>query len=428
MRKYAALAVTALTLVLALPVKAEVIAIRHATAYTMGAKGKIENATILVEDGRIKAIGPDLAVPANANIIEAQGKVVTPGFMSSYTNLSLEEISLSAGPTDEVPTGAASGPAFDVRYGINPASLLIPANRARGLTHAMVAPATNRGIFAGTGAVIHLGQGANITIKPSAALFVELDEDANSLSGGARSVSWMSLRTALEDARHFDSRRKAYDEGRTRKYSLGRTDLEALVPALNGVMPVVITTSRASDILQAIDMAHEFGLKLVIHGGDEAWMVARELAAAKVPVILKPDSNLPRHFEDLGATLKNAARLQAAGVLIAFSKENETLSHNAYLVSQLAGMAVAYGLPWEDALKALTLNPAQIWGIDKDYGSLEVGKKADIVVWNGDPLELTTYVDAELIEGQIMPLETRRTLLRDRYLHLKQDNPPFPYR
>jgi imidazolonepropionase-like amidohydrolase len=413
---------------LTLPARAEVIAITGATAYTMGQSGKIDNATILIEDGRIKAIGTNLAVPANANIINAKGKVVTPGLMNSYTNLSLEEISLSAGPTDEVATGAASGPAFDVRYGINPASVLIPVNRARGLTHVMVAPVTSQGVFAGTGAIIHLGEGPGITLKPAAALFVELDENANTLSGGARSASWMSLRTALEDARHFDSHRKAYDEGHTRAYALNRADLEALVPAARGLMPIVITTSRASDILQAIDIAKELGLKLIIHGGEQGWMVARELAAAKVPVILQPDTNLPEHFEDIGATLKNAARLQAAGVLIAFTNVDETQSHNAYLVSQQAGIAVAGGLPWQEGLKAVTINPARIWGIDKDYGSLEAGKKADIVVWSGDPLELTTGVDAVVIEGKIMPLETRRDKLRQRYQKLDETSPPFAYR
>jgi imidazolonepropionase-like amidohydrolase len=422
------MAVVLMGLGVALPAGAEVIAIMHAKAYTAGPEGTVENATILVEDGRIKAIGAGLAAPAGANIIDAKGKPVTPGFMNSYTSLTLGEISYSAGPTDEMAKGGATGPAFDVRYGINPASVLIPVNRARGLTHAMVAPQAVGSVFAGTGAIIDLGQGPDITLKTGVAVFVQLDEDGNAMAGGARSASWLSFREALEDARNFDSHRKAYDEGRTRNYSLSRANLEALVPVVKGLIPVVVTVSRASDIHQAIMMAREFGLKLVIARGEQAWMVADELAAAKVPVIIAPTADLPEHFEDLGATLKNAARLQAAGVQVALTSAEESGAHDAYAVSQAAGIAVAHGLPWAEALKALTITPARIWGIDRDYGSLEVGKKADFVIWSGDPFELTSFVDAELIEGRIMPLETRRTKLRDRYLQLDKMDPPFVYR
>ncbi len=411
---------------------AETIAITGGTAFTMmsapGESGKIENATILITDGRITQIGTGLTVPENTRTIDATGQIITPGLMNSYTNLTLEEISASAGPTDSYARGSAYGPAFDIRYGINPASVLVATNRIEGLTHAMVAPEASHSIFAGTGGIIHLGEASDILIKPSAALFVTLDEKGSRIAGGARSAAWLDFRTGIEDARHFNKNRKAYEKGKTRVYSLSRADLEALVPAATGQQPVVITARRASDIRQAIAMAREFDLKIIIHGADQAWMMADELAAANIPVILNPETNLPYGFEQLGATFKAAARLEAAGVMVAFSGAGMQLGHNAYLVTQLAGIAVAHGMTWDGALRALTISPAKIWGIDKDYGSLETGKKADIVIWDGDPLDVTTNVAGLIIEGRILPLESRRTRLRDRYLTLEpENNMPFAY-
>lgn len=179
-----------------------------------------------------------------------------------------------------------------------------------------------------------------------------------------------------------------------------------------GEQPLVVAVHRASDIVAVLRLAKQLGLRLILAGVTEGWKVAREIAAADVPVLVEPLDNLPQSFEQLGATLENAARLRAAGVRVAFMNGD---AHNARNVRQSAGNAVANGMSWHDALAAMTIVPAGIWGLADRYGSLEPGKDADLVIWDGDPLEVTTFADMVFIRGQEIPMESRQTLLRDRY-------------
>jgi imidazolonepropionase-like amidohydrolase len=231
----------------------------------------------------------------------------------------------------------------------------------------------------------------------------------------------MQLREALEDARDYAAHRGAYDDGRRRAYARGRADLQALQPVLRGELPVIVRVERASDIRAALKLGKEFGLKLVVAGGAEAWMVAGELEAAGVPVIVDVIQNLPSSFESLGATLSNAARLQRAGVAVAFATED---AGNARNIKQLAGNAIANGMDPGAALAGLTTVPARIYGM-KGYGALEPGLDADVVVWSGDPFEVTTYADVVFVRGVKQPMESRQTKLRDRYKDIgKQPWPP----
>ena len=243
-------------------------------------------------------------------------------------------------------------------------------------------------------------------------MFASLGERGAELTGGARSAAILRLREALQDAADFAANRKAFEAGDRREYSLSRLDLEALVPVVRGELPLVVTADRASDIVAALRLAKELKLRLILAGVAEGWMVAGEIAAADVPVLVEPLDNLPSSFEQLGATIANAARLRTAGVRVAFMNGD---AHNARNVRQSAGNAVANGMTWHDALAALTTVPASIWGIAERYGSLEPGKDADLVIWDGDPLEVTTYADVVLIRGVEIPMESRQTLLRDRY-------------
>jgi imidazolonepropionase-like amidohydrolase len=167
-------------------------------------------------------------------------------------------------------------------------------------------------------------------------------------------------------------------------------------------------------------VAAEYDLRLVVTGANEAWMVAPQLAAAGVPVVLDPSRNVPT-FESLGITFENAARLHAAGVLVAFASFD---SHNARNLKQQAGIAVAYGMPYEAALRAVTVNPARIWGIAERFGTLEAGKDADVVVWSGDPFEVTTVAEHVFIRGRQMPADTRQRDLFFRYRTLNGELPP----
>jgi len=250
-------------------------------------------------------------------------------------------------------------------------------------------------------------------------MFVELGEAGAAVSGGSRSVAMLELREALTDARDYARRRNPGWLERSR--ALSRLDLEALGPLLDREIPLVAGVHRASDIRALLRLASEFGLDVVVLGGAEAWMLADELSAAHVAVILDPLQNLPTRFEQLGARLENAALLDAAGVTSAFSAPD---AHNDRNSRQLAGNAVAYGLPRDSALAALTLGPMRIFGLDADRGTLAPGSIADVVVWDGDPLEVTSFADAVFIAGEKIPMDSRQTKLRDRYLDLKRPLPP----
>jgi imidazolonepropionase-like amidohydrolase len=224
--------------------------------------------------------------------------------------------------------------------------------------------------------------------------------------GGSRAASIILVKAALADARHYARNRGAYDRGATRTYGLPTFDLEALIPVVEGSVPLLIRVSRAADIRQALALARAENVHIILEDAQEAWMVADEIAAAKVPVLLDPQDDLPRSFELLGSRLDNAARLQRAGVTIAIKGSRNFNSLRPIRLN--AGVAVAYGLSREEALRAITLNPARIWGIADRAGSLEVGKDADVVLWNGDPLEAMSYATNVIVGGVEQSTRSRR--------------------
>jgi imidazolonepropionase-like amidohydrolase len=402
----------ALLLLLAAPVPAETVAITGGSVHTLGPAGVIDDATVLIEAGRIRAVGREVAIPAGARRIDARGKVVTPGLFDSLSRLGIVEVDAVDETVDTRVMDDRITAAFDVLDGLNPRSSLVPVNRIEGLTRAVVAPRAGKSLIAGRGAIIHLAtETGDHVVRPRAAMYVQLGDQGAALSGGSRAGAILRLREALQDAADYGRNRAAFDAGDRRPYALSRLDLEALQPVLAGEMPVVISARRASDLEAALRLAREFGLKLVLAQASEAWMVAPQIAEAKVPVLVEVLENVPE-FEALGATLENAARLQAAGVTVALMSGD---AHNARNLRQAAGNAAAYGMPREAALRAVTSIPAAIWGLADRYGTLEVGKDADVVVWDGDPLEVTTSADAVFIRGREIPMESRQTKLRDRY-------------
>jgi imidazolonepropionase-like amidohydrolase len=397
------------------------VAVVGATVYTMGSAGKLENATVLIENGRIRAVGTGLAVPAGARTIDARGKVVTPGLFDSFTQLGVVEVNAVAGTRDGSEQNDRITAAFDVADAINPRSILLPVNRVEGLTRAVVAPGTGKSLIAGRGAVLHLGVGPDLLVRSPVAMFASLGEEGARLAGGSRAAAMLVLREALDDALDYAAHREAWEHAERRPYTLSRLDLEALAPVARGELPLVISVERASDIEAALRLARERHLKLILAGCSEAWIVADQIAAAKVPVLLNPLMNLPSSFQQLGATLENAARLHKAGVTFAFMSGD---AHNARNLRQAAGNAVANGLPWDEALRAMTANPSRIWHLEDRLGSLEPGKEADLVIWDGDPLEVTSAAEQVFIRGVEMPRKTRQTELRDRYRNLGGPMPP----
>ena len=406
---------------------AEAIAITGATVYTMTERGTLNDATVLVENGHIVAVGSGVQIPDGAERVEANGRIVTPGLFDAYSYFGVSEMDLVKETVDVIQTDERYTASFELADVINPRSTLIPINRIEGVTRAMVAP--RAGFFqelstspiVGLGSVIHLGSTENFIVARNSALFVMLGETGARLAGGSRANALLLLREALQDARDYAANRQGFEEGRRRAYRLNRMDLDSLVAVLNGQRPIVATVDRASDIESALRLANEFGIRLVINSGAEAWIVADKLADADVPVILDPLQNLPRRFESLGSTLQNAARLEKAGVTVAFSSGD---SHNSRNMKQAAGVAVANGLSYETALRALTINPAEIFGLQATYGSVSVGAEADLVIWSGDPLEVSTFADFVMSRGKTIPMVSRSTLLFERYKDLDRPLPP----
>jgi imidazolonepropionase-like amidohydrolase len=390
------------------------IAITNAEIHTLGRGGVIAHGTLLIRDQRIEAIGANLALPPGAQVIDAGGKPVTPGLFAAYTSLGLKEIDGVEESDDSAAKKPRYSAALDVADAFNPRSTLIPVNRIEGLTRAATAPASADGgsLISGQGAVISLGSLSQWLVKPKAAMYAQLGETGASLSGGSRTTAWAALREAFDDVRRAGAPRVNPEH----PSQLTEEDIEALRPVLAGEEPLVLYLNRASDILAALKFADDNGIKLIVRGGAEAWLVAQPLAEHQVPVILDPRLDLPQHFESLAARADAATLLQKAGVLLAFALDDDFATHNARNVRQLAGNAAAQGMDHEAALAAITLNPARIYGVDNTLGSLEAGKIADVVLWDGDPLETTSFPRAVFIEGREVPAISRQTELRDRYL------------
>jgi len=391
---------------------AATVLIRDATVHTMTPAGVRSHTDVLIRDGRIAELGSALTAPAGAEVIEAGGRPVTPGLFGGVAHLGLEEIGLEPTVDDYSLKLGAMRPEFDVTFAFNPESVVLGVGRLGGITFAQLAPTSEPG-GKGEGGSIISGQGALVrldgSVAPARTLFIEAGGAANALSGGSRAAQLMLLQQALTEVRSpqlllANDTRLLTPAGR-----------QALRAYLDGKGRVVFDVERASDIRNVIALGERERLHVAVRGATEAWRVAGELAAAGVPVLLDPLANLPESFDSVGATLENAARLERAGVKIAFSFDDPQ-PHNIRKLRQAAGIAVAHGLPWEAALAALTRNPAEIFGVADRNGSLERGRPADLVLWSGDPLEVTTLADAVFIQGVRQPMRSRQTELRDRYL------------
>jgi hypothetical protein len=388
---------------------AQDLLIRGATVHTASGKGTLKNTDVLVRGGVIVAIGSD-ASSTNATVIDAKGRALTPGLFGGLTSLGLEEVSAEESTVDSTLNQKSPAwdqqwrPELDVTSAFNPRSIVIPVTRIEGITWTVLAPSAADSIIGGQGSAVTLDGRYDATLPGSRSLFVQMGSGGAHAAGGTRAAEYMLLDQAIREAR---------SQGNIGPGALlhpaGR---EALNRYLAGGR-VLFDVDRASDIREVVAFAQRNGIKPVIVGGDEAWVVAKDLARANVPVILNPLNDLPLDFDRLGASLENAARLQRAGVRIAFTG-NET--PQSRLVRQLAGNAVAHGLPWDAALAAITSIPADIFGVGASHGRIAVGQSADLVLWSGDPLEVSSVADQVWIAGRPVEMKSRQTELRDRYV------------
>jgi imidazolonepropionase-like amidohydrolase len=349
-------------------------------------------------------------------VIDGKDKVVTAGLIEGISTVGLVGVELEASSVDgrfpaidpvHADTVHAS---YEARDGFAPRDVMVAVARAGGLTLVVAAPAG--GLVAGQSAAFAL-DGSAEPVKAPAAIHVELG--ANGAAGGSRGKTVALLRELLDDARAYGRDRGAYERNQKRRMIADRLDLEALQPVLAGRVPVIVDAQSEADIRAALRIAKDFKLAIAIAGGAEAWRVAKELAAAKVPVLLDPTSNLPGNLAASDVHDDAAAILDKAGVPVAISTQGTSWA--ARTLRQLAGNAVGHGLPWDKALAAITTVPAQLFGLT-GRGTVEKGAIADVVVWSGDPLEVTTAAETVIVNGVVQPSETRQTRLLRRYRKL----------
>lgn len=409
--------IASLLVVVATSATAQDILIRGATVHTATSKGTLTNTDVLIRGGKIQSVGSGLSASGDAVTIDAKGRALTPGMFAGLTAIGVQEVSLEPSTDDAALALGAPAyetqwrPEFDVSTAYNGRSVLVPVTRIEGMTWTVLAPGTAPGstFLAGQGAGVTLDGRQDAVLSGSRSLFINLGGQMNANSAGSRAAQWMLLEQAVHESRTGDTGDK------TLMYPLGR---EVFARYLAGGR-VVFNVDRAGDIVKTIAFAKRYGIKPVIAGGAEAWVVADEIAKAKVPVIIDALANLPNTFDSIGSRLDNAALLHKAGVKITFTQFGE--SHNARKVRQLAGNAVAHGLPKEAAITALTADAADIFGLGTTRGHIAAGQTADVVLWSGDPLEVTTVADQVWIAGRAIEMRSRQLELRDRYLErLKQ--------
>ena len=394
--------------------QAQDLLIRNATVHTAGARGTLHNTDVLVKQGRIAAIGNALAA-GNVAVVDAQGQPLTPSLFGGITDIGVEEVSGESSTVDAALALGANAadmqvrPEFDVTLAYNPESVLVPVARVEGVGWTLLAAGSRPGgsLIGGQGGMVRL-DGSLDAVGPRA-LFVTLGGAGASLSGSSRAAQWMLLDQLVDEVRG----RIPADSQFALLTPAGRATLATY---LGGGGRVLARVQRAADIVRLLRWAKQRGVRVALVGAAEGWKVAPQIAAAGAPVFVDVLANLPGDFDEIGATLENAARLHAAGVKVSFFQGGDA-SHNARKLRQLAGNAVAHGLPWEAGLAGLTSVPAAALGAGTDIGAtIEVGQRADLVLWNGDPLDVASVAQQLWLDGRAVPMRSRQTELRDRYL------------
>jgi imidazolonepropionase-like amidohydrolase len=395
---------------------AQTIAITGGKVYPVSGPA-IDNGTVLVRDGKIVAVGASVSVPNDAQRIDASGKWVTPGLINAVTGLGVTEIGAVRATVDRNAQGDSGiAASFPVWQGINPASTLIPPARNEGITSVVIVP--NGGLIAGQAAVIDLVPGTmtDMLNKAPVAMVAQFG-DAQAAGTNARGEQYARLKELFEDVRAYSRRRSDFERAQTRPFAARRADLEALIPVVEGRLPLLVNADQASDIDAVLRFAKETSIKVIIAGGAESWEVAQRLAAANVPVIVGSMNDIPTSFSTLGQRQETPALLQKAGVKVVLlgngSGGDEVF--NVRNIKYDAGVAVAYGMTWDEALRSITLTPAEVLGVANRIGSLQAGRDANIVVWSGDPFEFATRVEHVLIRGREVKQPSRQDELMQRY-------------
>ena len=442
--------------ILSAPVAAQDVAITNATVATGDGSDPVEGATVVVRGGKIVAAGTGVAVPAGIPVMDGEGAWVTPGLFATVTSLGLWDVGAVSESNDIRAGGSPFSAALDVAPIVNPASQHIKIHRAAGITRAATVTDAGSSIFGGQGAIIDLGADPDAVTRPRAFQTVELGENGARRSGGSRASAHALFRNALREAMRLgDDARIPGQPARPAEVTTGddlpidprlageaaeregdvlltRFDAAALVPVVRGEQKLYVMVERASDIRSTLALKREFPrLDMVLVGASEGWLVARDIAAAGVPVIADGLDDLPASFEELGSTQSNIGRMVKAGVTVAI---NASAMENPRNLNQYAGNLVALtrvpgadGLSWGQAFAAISSVPARISGMGGRAGILAPGAMGDLVVWDGDPLELGSAPVRVFIDGVEQPLENHQSRLKERYRDLDESDLPKAY-
>lgn len=414
------------------PTAATDTAITHAKIFTL-AGAPIEDGTVVIHDGKIAAVGAGVSIPTGAKVIDAKGLQVYPGLFDPVTQMGLSEIGAVRATVDTTETGSFN-PDLVAATAVLPSSAHVPVTRAAGITEVLVVPASGgfdsekaANLIGGQASAIHLAgwTAGEMLIRKNVAMVMDwpgietqsfdfstfsMKEKPYSDAKKEYDKSVDQLTNWFEESRHYEQVAAAsgaiYDRD---------VKLEAMIPVVGGEMPVLVFADKARDIRNAVEFCEKQNLKMILAGGAEAWKVKDLLRSKGVPVILRPTLEYPRENDDAyDRLMTQPAELVAAGVKIAFGSFDNSFSRR---LGQQAANAVAHGLAYDDALKAVTLYPAQILGLDGELGTLETGKIANLIVTNGDPLELTTEVRYLFIKGQLTSTDNKQMELYEKYLN-----------
>jgi imidazolonepropionase-like amidohydrolase len=413
----------------ATPALAQSVAITGGKLVIGDGSAPIEGGTVVIVNRRVTAAGKTVAIPPGIPRVDASGKWVTTGIVAGFTRLGLAGVD-AVDPSND--TAAANSPfnaALDIASSVNPDIQPMAISRVAGVTRAIVSPDASNAIFGGMGAAIDTGADATPVSSAKLFQFVEFGESGARRAGGSRPALYTMFRNALTEAR--EAAGGVYRDNAMLK----RADAQALVPVVNGTMRLAIHVESATDIRAVLGMKREFpALNIVLIGATEGWRVASEIAAAGIPVIASAMNDLPSSFEQIASTQSSVGRMKAAGVKVSIGMIDDDDTRQAQYAMQYAGNMVAQsrvpgasGLTWDQAFAAITSGPAEAMGIGGDIGSLRAGRRGDVVIWDGDPLELATAVERVWIDGVQQPLSSRQTRLRQRYAKPEEGALPKAY-
>ena len=434
MKRLLAIALGA-TALAATPALAQDVTITNARLVIGDGSEPVEGGTVVVKGGSVVYAGPAGGAPAGGKAVDAGGAWVTPGLFATVTTLGLADVSAVGESNDITANGSPFSAALDASSAINPTSQHILVHRAAGITRAATSTLPSGSIFAGQGAIIDLDGDAKPVMQARAFQMITLGEGGAQQAGGSRVAAHVLLRAALREAQALVGKvgtPQTTEIGKDDEVLLSRFDAEALVPVVTGQQKLYIAVERAADIRAVLALKAEYPkLDIVLVGATEGWLVASEIAAAGIPVIANGLIDLPETFEQLGATQSNAGRLAQAGVKVAI---NAATMQDPRRLQQVAGNLVALnrvpgaaGMAWGKAFAAISSVPAEISGMGGKAGVLKAGALGDVVLWDGDPLEVGSVPTKVFIGGVEQSLDNHQSRLRERYRDLDESDLPKAY-